>query len=265
MSSPIDLKSRQEWLDACQFHDVSQREILDLVAEGVKKTQGKKPLVLLDLDSTLYEVQPRTHAIIQDWLRSENEHVRSVSKLEKLKHSELGYSLKDTFKTAGLNLEESSIQKAWEHLKDFWWKHFFSNLYLKHDKAYPGAVEYVKRLYDLGAHLVYLTGRDEPRMGEGTRANLKRDGFPIALDRTHLLLKKHEDLEDLAHKKDVIHFIEERGSLVASFENEPQNFTALMELFPDALHVFVETVSSDSPAKPVCGAYRIRGWRSETT
>ena len=109
--------------------------------------------------------------------------------------------------------------------------------------------------------IVYLTGRDEPGMGDGTRAMLLRDGFPWETERTHLLLKPAYGLPDLEHKINAAQFIRAHGELVASFENEPPNLVAIYEQFPDAMHVFVETVCSDHAAPAGRGLYRIRGFR----
>jgi len=46
-------------------------------------------------------------------------------------------------------------------------------------------------------------------------------------------------------------YIRRHGTLVASFENEPPNVVALSKVFPDAMHVFVDTVCSDLGAMPV--------------
>jgi hypothetical protein len=38
------------------------------------------------------------------------------------------------------------------------------------------------------------------------------------------------------------------------------NLVALYELFPDAMHVFVDTVMSDRGAKAINGLYRVKGF-----
>ena len=109
----------------------------------------------------------------------------------------------------------------------------------------------------MGAEIVYLTGRDEPNMGRGTQLNLQRDGFPFHLPRTHLLMKPSFDMPDLDYKLSVMDFIRQRGDLVASFENEPPNVIAFQKIFPESMHIFVDTVCSEQPAQPGRGLYRI--------
>jgi predicted secreted acid phosphatase len=257
MTTPL---SKTAWLQACHFHDLSEQEVLDQVAERVKNV--KNALVLLDLDSTLYEVGPRTHQILREWLATpeSKQYIQVHRELQKLEAAHIGYSIRDTFRAVGLRVEEIQVQQAWEVVKDFWAARFFTSSYLKYDAPYPGAVEFTRKLHELGAEIVYLTGRDEPAMGEGTRARLIQDGFPWTVPRTHLLLKPESALPDLEHKLNAGEYIRKHGTLVASFENEPANLSALYRAFPDAMHVFVDTVSSEHEAQVCQGLYRIQGF-----
>lgn len=257
--NPI-LLARQAWINASQFHNLSDEEVLREVQARVSRHRHEKPVVLLDLDSTLYEVGPRTHQILREWASALSD--PGLSGLQKTFHelhpSRVGYSLRDTFHSAGLDLERADIKAAWDSAKDFWNSRFFTSRYLDYDHAYPGAPEFVQELYRLGAELIYLTGRDEPNMGAGTRERLKRDGFPWEVERTHLLMKAAPELDDLAHKTEAAHYVRKHGKLIASFENEPKNLAALWELFPDAMHVFMDTVFSDHPTVAREGLYRLR-------
>jgi predicted secreted acid phosphatase len=183
--------TKDEWLKACHFHDLSEKKVLEEVAKRVKNTPNS--LVLLDLDSTLYEVGPRSHQILKEWVESSESapfsSIRNV--LLGLRGEHIGYSLKDTFSAIGLSLDLPEVQKAWESAKKFWAARFFTHDYLQYDHAYPGAAEFTRKIYDLGTQIVYLTGRDEPGMGEGTRRKLVQDGFPWNVPRTTLLMKKH--------------------------------------------------------------------------
>lgn len=255
---------RSDWKNASQFHDLSEREVLREVSRRVSevRSHGKKPVVLLDLDSTLYEVGPRTHHIVMEWLKTPeaSEFPRVARELRRLKNEHVGYSLKDTFSALGLELHDAEVARAERSAKAFWQDRFFTNEYLQHDKAYPGAAHFVREVHELGALIVYLTGRDAPGMGKGTVDNLVRDAFPWDTGNTHLLLKPAYGLPDLEHKKGAADFILRHGELIASFENEPANLVAIYEIFPEAMHVFVETVSSDHAAPAGRGLYRIRGF-----
>jgi hypothetical protein len=250
-------------MSACRFHDLKEAQVLHEVARRVREAK-KHPLVLLDLDSTLYEVGPRTYQILREWSETPASHGFPVVR-EALGRAEpwhVGYSVRDTLSAVGLDTTQSEVVRALEEIKDFWGKRFFTSSYLTYDHAYAGAAAFTRKLFELGAEIVYLTGRDEPAMGDGTRANLIRDGFPWGVPRTHLLMKAAGHLPDLEHKKEAAHYIRKHGELVASFENEPPNLIALYELFPEAMHVFVDTVCSDHPAAAREGLYRIAGFSS---
>ena len=270
--SESNLRVRGDWVSASTFHDLSEDDVLREVARRVSDLKASlspsaaksaHPLVLLDLDSTLYEVGPRTHQILREWLASPESapfaHVRSV--LARLEAEHVGYSLKDTFKAVGLEVDEhEEVYKAERSAKKFWGARFFTNEYLQYDHVYPGAAAFARELFKLGAELVYLTGRDEPGMGDGTRARLIADGFPFNVPGTHLLTKKAFELDDLEHKQAAATYIRAHGTLIASFENEPPNVVALYEIFPEAMHVFVDTVYSDRPTLPRGDLYRIKGF-----
>lgn len=251
---------KAQWLVDCHFHDLTEKQVLAEVEARAKKTP--QPVVLLDLDSTLYEVAPRSHQILREWLASSESSAFPAVKnaLARLEAHHVGYSLRDTFRAIGLSLSEAEVHAAWESAKKFWNARFFTHDYLRYDKAYPGAAAFTQRLYDIGTHIVYLTGRDEPGMGDGTRAKLIADKFPWSLTRTTLLMKKHSSLPDLEHKLEAAQYVRERGTLIASFENEPANLSALFHEFPEAMHVFIETVSSDHEAMVCKGLYRITGF-----
>jgi hypothetical protein len=264
-----ELLVRQDWMSACQFHELNEAQVLQAVAERVERLRARAggvrqahPLVLLDLDSTLYEVGPRTYHILKEWAETPESHAAELFRAAILKAEpwHVGYSVKETLRALGLPAEAPEHRETVEALKSYWSERFFASAYLKYDRAYPGAAAFTRRLYELGAEIVYLTGRDEPGMGAGTREGLLRDGFPWEVDRTHLLMKAALHLPDLDHKVQAAHYVREHGTLVASFENEPPNLVALRDLFPEAMHVFVDTICSDHPAPPAQGLYRIKSF-----
>ena len=58
-------------------------------------------------------------------------------------------------------------------------------------------------------------------------------------------------MEDKAFKDDALSDIRSyHGQVVATFENEPANANLFVRSFPEALHFFLETVSSPEPEEP---------------
>ena len=71
--SNSSLFPRQDWLRKSHFIEMEPSEVLETIAKIIP--QVPEPVVLFDLDSTLYEVAPRNLAIIKDWLREGEEDV----------------------------------------------------------------------------------------------------------------------------------------------------------------------------------------------
>ncbi len=255
--------SRAHWLKQSDFHTHSDAEIIALITQTVKTVLAceKTPVVLLDLDSTLYEVAPRSHGIIREWVEKSRSEVAAelLQALDKLELEHVGYSLNDTLHALGLDIKDPKIIRTAALIKSYWWPRFFSNEYLPLDRPYPGSVEFATQLHKMGALLVYLTGRERAKMETGTLQNLKRDHFPLG-DRTILWMKDDATLDDLTYKLEAARNVRQFGQLVASFENEPRNLAGLAKLYPNAYHVFVETVCSDLPAPRVEGIYRLKSF-----
>lgn len=253
------LLSREEWISACHFLKYSDKEILSQVRRQV--IEQDNPVVLLDLDSTLYDVGHRSFHIFLEWADSRHSHPYPWIRdgLLKMTRDQMGYSVEDTLKNLKL-WDEKESQLASKDIQKFWFQRFFTNEYLSHDQAYAGASQFVNDLYALGSHIVYLTGRDEPGMGKGTRINLERDGFPHGLPKIQLMMKPLFHLDDLVYKKSVVEKLSETGRLIASFENEPPNVVAFSEQFPDAMHIFVDTVCSETPARVKHGLFRLKSY-----
>jgi beta-phosphoglucomutase-like phosphatase (HAD superfamily) len=266
MKEPRKRLARQSWVSACEFDAASdvltkiETNTLEQVAEGAKA------YVLLDLDSTLYEVAPRTVRIFKEAVRVLDTEIPAPVRqaFEGLGPGTAGYSLQDTWQNLGLCMKDPTLCEARDNLEAFWSEKFFSNEFLTEDVPYPGTAAFVRNLHALGASLVYLTGRDLPRMGEGTLECLKRDGFPIGVERTELRMKASHRLDDVFHKVGIAEALAKQGTVVASFENEPRNFAALAKALPDAIHVFVDTICSNKPAPAVRGAYRLQRWQPQS-
>ena len=264
MEKPPTYLARADWVAACGFTPYSEAEVLSQLSIKIKQNKdlGVRSFVLLDLDSTLYEVAPRTVRIYQEAARELVAMPLPVQQaLATTSQPATGYSLEDTWEKLGLCWKNPEFHPAQSALRAFWRERFFSNAYLEHDIPYPGTAEFAHQLHILGGEIVYLTGRDEPGMREGTLRNLERDGFPMGPN-THLRMKASREGEDIPHKVGTALTLQKEGEVIASFENEPRNFAALAEALPHCLHVFVDTICSDQPAPIVRGAYHLRRFRA---
>ncbi len=235
--------------------------ILDQVVEIVRTTDRKPPVVILDLDDTLFDARSRTLPILKELAQDPvfKDHPEASKRLNEAKTGNLHYDLDRTF--AELDIDDTvALEKA----TAFWAPRFFSNKYCALDSALPGAVAYVNRLHKLGAQIVYLSGRDTPRMRRGTLQSLKSAGFPSGKGTT-LVLKPAKEMDDFQFKLDAFEAIGKLGMVVAAFENEPKNLNALGEAFPKAVLVFIDSRHSKSPDLPTTESHWIKDFSPAPT
>jgi hypothetical protein len=222
------------------LHPLYQSRILEQVKETVRisATEGKAPVIVFDLDDTLYDMRPRTLHIVKAFAslsETQKRYGKSASIASRATLDLMQYDPADSFQRAGFE-ESEAIAEG----KRFWKDQFFSNASCERDVPLPGAVAYVKQLWESGAQIVYLSGRNIPKMLDGTQKSLKKEGFPLGL-RTHLILKPRFEMDDLEFKKEAMQKIASLGKVVAAFENEPRNLNALGEAFPQSILVFLDT------------------------
>ncbi|NNF06133.1 MAG: HAD family hydrolase [Candidatus Eisenbacteria bacterium] len=200
-------------------------------------SQGKQPIIIFDLDGTLFRNGTRTKRIWLDYARANQaSYPDLVWKLEKLDPLTLPYRVKTSLPGLGITDEAQTAG-----LMQAWVKGFFSNEYQPYDVPLQGSVEYVNNLYELGGLIVYLTGRDAPRMLQGGVKSLQDSGFPVGVHRTELMFKPDKAVEDSLFKVNVFDYIESLGEVVGCFENEPGNINSMHDRFPRAQSVFVDT------------------------
>lgn len=197
------------------------RQILVKIEEFQR--QGRSSLAVFDLDSTLFDVGPRLEKILLDFAEVP-EHQKlfpeQIVHFRKIRVERRDWGIREALVRAGLDGHHPEFQEA---VRAFWVKHFFSNEYLEADLPYPGAVEYVQKLHQLGAEIVYLTGRDVARMGPGSAAVLQKWNFPLG-DKARLELKPHREMDDAEFKTNW--FLQNTPGPHAGiwfFENEPVN------------------------------------------
>lgn len=206
--------------------------------------EGHDPLVVFDLDGTLYDNTHRTMRILLEFAHT---HASTQRKLyERLRDASPGglkYRIADTLTDLGFPDAELAAQVV-----QFWRERFFTDAYCLYDLPLGGAVELVGRVHEAGGVPCYLTGRDAPNMLVGTLKALQRDGFPVGRADTRLILKPNFDMNDDAFKGDVIAHLRKTGSVVGSFDNEPGLCNLFKTSFPDAMVAWLDT--SHAPGAP---------------
>jgi hypothetical protein len=214
------------------------------------KQSGQPPLLaVFDLDSTLFDVSPRTMAIFQalaNHPETKRRFPEESSQLSQLKPLPEDWGIKTT-------LQRSQIRSTldfFEAVRLFWVENFFSNRYLHFDRLYDGALEFVQQLSDAGATIKYLTGRDQERMWTGTLALIKSLQLPLANEATHLILKPHRSLEDARYKTDILQNLSQRYPEIWFFENEPTSIIMVRKELPSIKVIFVDTVHSGQNEAP---------------
>lgn len=220
------------------------------VAEHVRtEAAASRVAVIFDLDSTLFCVSPRTQVILRQLGREPEFGARFAAAAEVLRNIEVlpsDYSVREVLaRTSVEPSEELAIA-----VRTYWRERFFSSPYLEQDILYPSANEYVKHLHGMGAEILYLTGRNETRMRDGTLRALYQHGFPLFSDSK--LLMKPNDLETdeyfkvmalrgLIHDYDHIWF----------FENEPLIIADVRAALPQIQIVFVKSAHSGKAPAPL--------------
>ena len=226
---------------------MSSKVVSDAVARAVAQSKknsngnARAPVAVFDLDGTLFDNGPRTWEILVDFAENEgNADLRRS--LDAARRTRLPYLLQETL--TALSIADAAVV---ERAHTFWAARFFTDAHQAHDLPIAGALALVRALYDAGATIVYLSGRDVPNMLIGVCESLRTHGFPVGLARTSIVLKPSFHDDDLTFKKSALSFIDSMGEVVACYDNEPANCNAFAERWPDALHVFVATQHAPNP------------------
>lgn len=205
--------------------------------------KGERPVIVYDLDATLFDNRPRVMQIVADLLLTPEAAAFPVEvrrAVGSISPRSMKYRLSDTLRDHGVE-DEAAI----EWFQNGWFEKFFTNEYVQFDLPTQGAVEFVKRLHEAGAVTLYLTGRDTPGMRDGTLAALKNHKFPMPDgDRVYLITKPTFEQSDMEYKQEVVEDVKKLGTVVGVLDNEPKPMNVLAEAFPDAAHIFLDTMHS---------------------
>ena len=211
--------------------------ILDEILARIRSTKVARhtPVVVFDLDHTLFDNGPRTIILLREFALSVGEtqlHQRLAAV------PELGVPYQVSEVLAGVGEHRPEIVQA---AHAYWLARFFTDDIQRVDVPVAGAREYANETFEAGATVVYLSGRDVPNMLVGCTESLRTHGFPVGLAHTVIVLKPNFEMRDLDFKRDVIDFLDTLGSVVATFDNEPANCNLFRRMFPNGVSVFLDT------------------------
>lgn len=212
--------------------------------------QGRKCLVVFDLDSTLFDVSPRIYRILLDFAAQPENKSRfpeQVALFKEIQTKHTDWGITNALQRAGLDGHHDEFQMA---VHDFWHKNFFSNEYLKYDMPHDGAVEYVHAVLQAGAEVCYLTGRDVARMGPGTADEIKQWNLPLN-EKARLVLKPDKKMDDAKFKTDWFIAAQTQGfEKIIFFDNEPVILHLMAERCPTVESIFFESTHSGKAEPP---------------
>lgn len=209
------------------------------------KTKQIPFLAVFDLDSTLFDLTLRMCRIVDafaDDPKFQHRYPGDAEKLKSLPIKPSDWGLSEALGRVGINKETHA--DLYRDLHTHWAECFFSDNFLHHDEPLPGSVDYVKRLRAAGAEIMYLTGRDVPRMLEGTKRSLRERGFPLDEPGIELRLKPVAEWDDAEFKVDVLRESAHRFGQIYLFENEPVNLNLVAEKLPDIALVYIDSCHS---------------------
>lgn len=225
------------------------------VAERVEACRGRGtlPVVVFDIDSTLYDTGPRNLRILEEFAEARRRSRPEIDALvERVRGTEIGWNVMDALRRAGC-----ADQELLDDLGRFWGRRFFTDTFVVFDEPVPGAPGFVRDCHERGAFVYYLTGRHVGGMEVGTVQALVRDGFPWGIGRTLLHLKPDFETPDAAFKDEALRDIRSLGGeVIATFENEPGNANLFSRAFPGALGFLLETTHAPNPPPLAPGILR---------
>ena len=211
---------------------------------------NRLPVVVFDLDSTLFATAGRNKVILERFAAAYgggNSDLKTL--VADISFEDLGWDIRTPLRARGVT--DEGLLAA---LLDFWKDRFFTDEFVLFDHPNPGAVDYVRRIHEAGALVYYLTGRHIQGMSLGTVQALTQAPFPYWRGRAILHLKPNFSMDDAEYKQQAISDIRShQGVVVATFDNEPANCNIFQRAFPDALNFFVDTEHSPD-AEPLDSA-----------
>lgn len=208
----------------------------------LEEAAGVKLACVFDLDSTLFDVTPRTDYIFSQFkevIRSHQDYKVYFDQINNHFIDPMDWGISDV-------LERSKIVDLnfLKFAKHFWSLRFFSDDYLVYDKPYDGSLEFLDAIKNTNTQIYYLTARDQIRMGKGTLANLIKWGFPLQSSTKNLILKPHSKMNDVEFKVSKLKDMQSNFTKIYFFENEPNIMHAVSNSLSNVELVYMDSVHS---------------------
>lgn len=202
-----------------------------------EKRAGHVPIVVFNIDGTVFDNRPRSQAILRDFIAAGGDSYADIAdSIYSLEKDSIDYYVVDSFKSVGVTdmfLLESAMK--------FWSDRFFTDQYVRKDVPVEGAAAFINEMHDAGAVIVYLSGRGRTTMMDGTFSSLRVAGFPVATPRTILILKPNPRDDNAEYKRRAMSEISELGRVVGAFENDPETVNAMKHRWPSATVILVRS------------------------
>lgn len=224
-----------------------------------KTARQASSLAIFDLDGTIFDNRPRTAYILRqiaDQFESQLPQLVQAMDSDALQDlSVIQYGPMTTLDGLGV-----TDKRERDLIAEQWAKRFFTDEYQHFDVPLPGAKNYVSQVYEAGATVIYLTGRDV-NMLVGLTETLRMCGFPVGVVGTMTMTKRDFDQDDGIFKENVAAYLDRLGEVVAIFENEPANSNLLQKIFPGAVSMFLLTQHRQDAPPLADGIVQIRDFR----
>ena len=212
---------------------------------------GDKSIVLFDIDGTIMDTTLRNFRILQE-AEKFLPFMKGAGSL--IEPDEIGW---DPIDDAERKLLLDERQKG--EFRDFWSKRFFHDDWLGFDRPYEGIAEVLGWFISNEIQIIYLTGRDEINMKEGTLRSFEKHGLPAA-EGTSFLFKPDQSVGDLVFKREAFRAIAGIGKVLLAVENEPENANAMRRAFPEAVTALIDTITAPNPSEPDPGVILFRSY-----
>lgn len=221
---------------------MSSNPLIEISEHVRAEARSSRVAAIFDLDSTLFCVSPRIQHILRTLAAHPDFATKYAEESAILRDIEVlptDWGVRTVLERTGLPAKKELVKIV----RSFWSQHFFSNVFLDKDIIYPAANEYVRHLHELGARILYLTGRSRASMFEGTLQGLRKWQFPLE-EENDLYMKPSDAELDEAFKAKVLKELVNDFDHVWFFENEPVIIEQVRGLSPKLHVVFVNSTHS---------------------